>query len=355
MQEGVITSKPTIRKPVAHKVLLKRAIGNEVFVHALLWVLYLLATAYSRREPGLELYQLVFTFNYIIVVTLVNYVFLPRLFYRKRYKAFFGAVAAVLFASMLLEELVLEKIFFPDTRGDYFNPYYALIQISTTVGFFGGFRLAWDYHFTTRAMETLEKEKAESQLNYLKSQINPHFLFNNLNNLYAYALEKSDKVPEMILGLSDILRYVLYESQGTYVSLGRELEQLKHYVALQRTQLEGRGSVTLAIDGEAEGYRIAPLLLFSFVENSFKHSHSSQLAHVNIAITVTVADGRLLFVCTNPYEDVYRDSQHPNGEAKGIGLKNVRERLQLLYADKHELTITEDGQTYTVALDVELV
>jgi len=353
MQEGVAVTKP--HKPISFSALLKRAIANENVVHALLWVLYLLATAYGGREQGLKQYQVAFTLNYVAAVIVVNYVLLPKLFYRKRYRLFLASVALLLTASMLVEELVLEIIYFPDTRGDTFIPYYALIQIGTTMLFFAGFKLAWDYHFKTRELETLEKEKAESQLNYLKSQINPHFLFNNLNNLYAYSLEKSDKVPEMILGLSDILRYVLYESQGTYVSLGRELEQLRHYVALQRTQLEGRGSVTLDIHGEVEGYRIAPLLLFSFVENSFKHSHSSQLDHVKIAIVLEISAGKLHFVCANPYEAVYRDSQRPDGKAKGIGLKNVRERLQLLYPDKHQLAIEEDGQTYRVTLDLELL
>ncbi|MDN5204920.1 histidine kinase [Fulvivirgaceae bacterium BMA10] len=335
------------------KNIFKQLVENEKVVHALLWGLYLIGIAYSKREPSLSLDELVFAVNYILMVMVVNYVLLPRFFYRKKYGWFVISLLATLTTAMFIEELVLEKIFFPDTRGDLFNPYYGLIEIGTILVFFLGFKLAWDYRSKLQQIDQLEKEKFEGQLNFLKSQINPHFLFNNLNNLYSYALDKSDETPKMILRLSNILRYVLYESQDSFVSLSREIYQIRNYVDLQRLQLEGRGEVHFNVEGKSEGYQIAPLLLFSFIENCFKHSHSSQLDQIKIEISITIENKMLYFKCTNPYNDTpdLSNEELPSG----IGLQNVMERLRLLYPKKHQLDMNRDNGVYKVDLELELI
>lgn len=329
-----------------------RAFNNEKTIHFSLWVLYFFGTAFSERNPGLTLDQIVFALNYMGMVFLVNYVYLPGFLYQNKRALFVVATLVTLTASMLLEELVLESIFFPHSRGSYFNPYYGIIEIGTILIFFLGFRLLWDHQKNLQQIDQLQSEKLESQLNFLKSQINPHFLFNNLNNLYSYALRGSSETPRMILQLSEILRYVLYESQGSFVSLTKELQQVENFIELQRLQLEGRGNINLTIKGSPEGYRIAPLMLFSFIENCFKHSNNTVSEGIVIQIHISVEQGKLHFECSNPYNREYMTSDSP---APGIGLKNVKERLTILYPGKHELNIEDAEETYTVRLELDLV
>ena len=323
---------------------------NEKFIHGFLWALYFFVTAYSRRDPGLTMDQVIFALNYMVMVILVNYVFLPQFLYRKKYLGFMGATLAALTITMLIEETILEPIYFPE-RGAYFNPFDGLIEIGSILIFFLGFRLLWDHQVNLQRIDQLQKEKVKSQLDFLKSQIDPHFLFNNLNNLYSYALKGSPETPGMILELSDIMRYVLYESQESFVSLSKELKQIQNYVSLQRTQLKGRGNIELKTEGEVKGFRIAPLILFPFIENSFKHSHDSQLDEIVIKINLSIHDGKLRFACSNPYSEIGKE----NTTSSGIGLKNVRERLELLYPDKYQLDINKAGGFYEVSLELELI
>ena len=154
-----------------------------------------------------------------------------------------------------------------------------------------------------KEVDKLEDAVKESQLQYLKSQINPHFLFNNMNNIYAYALEGSEKTPEIILELSGLLRYMLYECKEKFVPLEKEVEHLRKFVNLYRLQIEDRGKVEFSIEGLIKNHRIAPLILIVFVENAFKHSQSSQSNDIEIDIKVKISDDdKLYFQCSNSYE-----------------------------------------------------
>src|SRR5690606_4936426 len=156
---------------------------------------------------------------------------------------------------------------------------------------------------------------------YLKSQINPHFLFNNMNNLYAYAVEQSPQTPEIILELSSVLRYMLYECTASYVPLKKEIEHLENYINLSKLQIEGRGHVNVDIGTIPSVYCIAPLIISVFVENAFKHSASSQTSNISIEVKVDIdAHGILQFNCNNTY---LAQSNTQNLDA-GIGLKNVK-------------------------------
>lgn len=171
------------------------------------------------------------------------------------------------------------------------------------------------------------------ELQYLKSQINPHVLFNNLNTIYSYALEKPDQAPELILKLSDNLKHVLYESNGQKVPLVKELEYINNYIDFQKIRTENIKEVNYTISGETEQYSIAPLLLITLIENAFKHS----AAKSTISIAINIKDGFLECVCTN----LVRLSKDLD-KYTPIGLENLRKRLSLLYKDKHQLTLTSE-------------
>jgi LytS/YehU family sensor histidine kinase len=202
--------------------------------------------------------------------------------------------------------------------------------------------------------QELEAEKKQQQLaaeiNNLKSQIAPHFLFNTLNNLYGLAVDKSDKLPELMLRLSDLLRHSLYETQKPVVSINDEINVLKSYIELESIRLENDLKLEFDSTGPATAsYQIAPLILIVFVENAFKHAKFVQSAPVDIYIKTSVEDDWFSLTIRNNYNQERESSEN------GIGLVNVKRRLAVLYPDKqHQLTIIKDELFYTVYLELRL-
>jgi len=187
---------------------------------------------------------------------------------------------------------------------------------------------------------SLENEKLNAELAFLKSQINPHFLFNSLNNIYSLAYQKSDKTPEAILKLSEIMRYMLYESNEETVMLDDEINYLQNYIELQKLRFKENVYVDLKVSIDEHDHRIMPLLLISFLENAFKHGISTDAAKP-IRITIHVHEGRLHFKAENAKSHVNKD------QTKGVGLTNLRRRLQLGYPGRHTIEIIETDDYYT--------
>ena len=203
--------------------------------------------------------------------------------------------------------------------------------------------------------QQFEAERKEQQLmaeiNNLKSQIAPHFLFNTLNNLYGLAVEKSNRLPDLMLRLSDLLRHSLYEGQRPLVPVNDEINLLKSYIELESVRLED--DLKLEFDNKVSQeapYQIAPLILIVFMENAFKHAKFVQSAAVNIEIKTTLKDDWFNLTIRNNY------NKEREGSANGIGLTNVKRRLELLYPNsQHQLTIIKDEIFYTVYLQLQLV
>ncbi len=195
-----------------------------------------------------------------------------------------------------------------------------------------------------------QRQQLMAEINNLKSQIAPHFLFNTLNNLYGLAVEKSDKLPDLMLRLSDLLRHSLYETQKAWVPLKEELSVLKSYIELERVRLEH--DLELEYDNpvpEDSGYQIAPLILIVFMENSFKHAKHVKNAPVRIYIKVSLEKGWFGLTIKNNYNPEIKGSEN------GIGLINVQRRLEILYPEgKHQLMIYKDEQFFTIALRLQL-
>jgi two-component system, LytTR family, sensor kinase len=205
-----------------------------------------------------------------------------------------------------------------------------------------------EWYQTTTREKTLEREKIHAELAFLKSQINPHFLFNTINDIYALACTKSDDTPDALLKLSGILRYMLHESNNALVPLEKELDYIKEFIDLQNIGFKGNTHIlfftTPTYRDEAEGFKggidrvsIAPMLLIPFVENAFKHGYFTD-KDKPIDIHCSVENGRILFTCKNAVRKQQKD------KIGGIGLQNVQRRLVLLYPERHQLTIEEkDG------------
>lgn len=193
-------------------------------------------------------------------------------------------------------------------------------------------------------VELVKKEHAEMELQFLKSQINPHVLFNNLNTVYSYALEKPNEAPNLILMLSDNLKHVLYGSNTQKVSLKKEMDYIDNYIAFQKIRTENIKEIEYTKDIDEIEHEIAPLLLITLIENAFKHS----LINSKVVINISVKDSVLYFDCQNQIKVSDSETKHQK-----LGLQNLKKRLSLLYDNKHELKITEN-EIFKVQLKLEL-
>ncbi|WP_261990450.1 sensor histidine kinase [Hymenobacter sp. BT188] len=196
--------------------------------------------------------------------------------------------------------------------------------------------------------EQLEKQAVEAELVNLKSQINPHFLFNTLNNIHTLVYKQAPAAPDAVMHLASLMRYMIYESNAATVPLTRELDYLRDYVSLQQLRYKHSPVVDLQLTGEAESCYIAPLLFIHLLENAYKHS-PARLEPGDLQVRVEVKDDSLAFHVQNP---IAKKPATALEEPGGIGLPNVRKRLALLYPDQHTLTIQNTGETFTVALTI---
>lgn len=278
-----------------------------------------------------------------------------RLFHNKKYLAYFtaGTVSWILF---LCGRTVFQMNYLknePSFRGADFTT--IIINNLTFVIVYLLFITACKYFKDGYITQQFEAERKEQQLmaevNNLKSQIAPHFLFNTLNNLYGLAVQKSDKLPDLMLRLSDLLRHSLYETEKPFVPINDEISVLKSYIGLESVRLED--DLKLVFDDtvpEDSQHAIAPLILIVFVENAFKHAKLVKGHAVNIYIKAMLDGNCFTFTVKNNYNGERQPSSN------GIGLMNVKRRLEVLYPNlKHQLTIIQDEEFYTVNLQLELV
>lgn len=210
-------------------------------------------------------------------------------------------------------------------------------------------RITENLVLNTIIKEQLEKQAVEAELYYLKSQINPHFLFNTLNNIHTLVYKQAPAAPEAVLHLASLMRYMIYESNAPTVPLEKEMAYLQDYISLQQLRYKQNPVVDLTIEGETEVCHIAPLLFIHLLENAYKHS-PARLNPCDIKVWVEVKEGILTFRVQNPVD---KHRANTFDEPGGIGLPNVRKRLTLLYPDKHMLEIHSPGETFTVVLKIE--
>ncbi|NDV42411.1 sensor histidine kinase [Flagellimonas sediminis] len=325
---------------------------KELLFQIILHVIVLLFFSFDRNEETISFNKALFLLYYSGATVVVTYYLMPKFLYKKKYWQFFLGFTIIVATVISIEELIIEPIMFPNTkRGDTFpGLYISLLGLLPVMFILSGCKFGWDALQKQAQIDELKSAIQESEIQFLRSQINPHFLFNNLNNLYSYALQNSPKTPEIILEMSGVLRYMLYESKEQFVPLKKELEQLGNFIRLYKLQIEDRGVVRFDVDDIKEEYRIAPLILIVFIENAFKHSQSGQSSDIEIDVSIKVENDLLEFHCKNNFEVV------PSLDtiAKGIGLQNVRKRLEILYPKKHELEIKESANSYDVYLRLEL-
>ena len=218
-----------------------------------------------------------------------------------------------------------------------------------SIFFFGVIRYTYDYRKLKAMAQQLRIEKQEAELNYLRSQTNPHFLFNTLNNIYALAREKSDLAPESILRLSKILRFMLYETSSDYIGIGQELKVMDDYIALERLRYDESLRVTFTHDIEDMRQALPPLLLIPLVENAFKHGAAETRGQPFVEIHLSVHQRKLTFMVKNSTE---ADAEEKR-VTENIGLSNLRRQLELLYAD-YALSVQQEKTRFIATLHINL-
>lgn len=214
--------------------------------------------------------------------------------------------------------------------------------------------LAWESHYERKAeqerIHQLEKEKLTAELKFLKAQLNPHFLFNTLNNLYSFVVNGSPKAPDMILGLSGILDYVLYRSQQPSVSLSEEIVAIENFINLEKIRYGDR----LQVDYHTAGNRaiqVSPLLLLSLVENAFKHGASGDIDAPKITIDIQEKNDAIICKVWNTKSS--HQGELNDAYKEGIGLSNIKRQLNLVYPHNHELKIADKANSYTILLTIQ--
>ncbi len=288
-----------------------------------------------------------------MMVYLTNYLLIPRLLYRKKYILFIIVFIALIFCCSIFKMYIEEKLF--GTPGffelttrlksriyDNVIPHFLLVSTGAAI------KLLIDYARTQKRMGDLSKEKAETELQFLKSQINPHFLFNSLNSIYFLIDKQNTDARKTLLQFSDLLRYQLYDCNAATIEIEKELAYLKDYINLQQLR-NNNCEITLKENSQMNSFPITPLLLIPFVENAFKHiSH-----HVN--------KKNYVHILLNYHNNVFgfniinsKDNQKSTELQSGIGLANVKRRLELIYPGHHQLTVKDKEETYTVQLDLDV-
>ncbi|HMH34514.1 MAG TPA: histidine kinase [Puia sp.] len=286
-----------------------------------------------------------------LLVYLTNYLLIPGLLYPKKYLLFAVVYGLSVFGIGILKIYINEQLLSPFFHGlDVFSDfrervYDNIIPLFLLASTAAAMKLVTDYVQSQKRLAEISKEKAETELKFLKSQINPHFLFNSLNSVY-FLIDKQNAVArETLLQFSDLLRYQLYECNADTIEIEKEIAYLKDYIHLQQLRKDSNYAVDLHIDNFA-GFRVIPLLLIPFIENAFKHiSHFTEKKNF-IRVELQKKGETFYFVVENSKEDAQRSTE-PKG---GIGLANVSRRLDLLYPGRHDLQIHDANGTFKVEL-----
>ncbi len=342
----------------------------RVWRHIVFWVVHIIL--FSLIYSGSLLPQISFLGELLLTSTIwvvpyilyaypIMYWFIPKYLLKQKYFQFALILIAWAVAGWFLNYLF---------RANVLNPFRDYIKFSPTPGSAVGSPNPWapGSYFNMNMMAgfccmiTLfkywikkerdwmqaEKAKITAELELLKAQVHPHFLFNTLNNIYSFSLESSPKTPELILKLSSLLRYMLYDCKAEQVLLEKEIQVMKNYIDLEKERYGNKIEISLNITGDLKDHYTSPLLLLPFLENAFKHGTSDQLEKPWLSMDLTVKQNTMKCKIANSKNEQVVVSEN------GIGIQNVKKRLELLYPNKHELKMNNGNNFFVVSLFVEL-
>ena len=338
----------SLHTPITRKLVFIHIGGWIAFV-VLLFVLF----GIPIDDPGITLRTLLAIIPLIILFYSNISFFIPKLLALKRVVPYIFTVIGAVILVILLTHWI-ERTFnweFYESRDWYpgIVTSRAILNSLLILTVSGGLKMTKEWFRNEQLKNEMEKEKMASELAMLKSQINPHFLFNNLNNIYSLAIRKSEAAPKAVVMLSDMMRYMLYDSTAHQISLSKEVEHLHNYIDLQKLRLKDHRQVYFTTEGELETKSIEPMLLEPFVENAFKHGDIFHQGG-NVHIVLKSQGNKLHFKVSN----TFASNGHAKDKHSGIGLNNIRKRLKLLYPNEHELNIDDSNNKFVADLKLSL-
>lgn len=343
--------------------MLKHFLYRYKFHHLLFWLLLFGGWYYFRYQDfGSKQQALIMIFIRVIdlalMVYIVNYLLIPKLLYKKMYLLFGISFFVLITVSSIFKIYLLERILYPGRPFTFFGDDFKVRIYDNVIPHFllvstgAAFKLLIDYAKAQRRMGEMAKEKAEAELGFLKSQINPHFLFNSINAVYFLIDKNNAEARQALHKFSDMLRYQLYEIKDEKIPIEKEISFIRDYIDVQRLRREANCLIKLNVDNNVHGFFIEPLLLVPFVENSFKHlSHYSSGRMNEIKIDIARQNGEMTFVISNTTEGKQVNEIKQQG---GIGLPNVKRRLELLYPQKYNLDIHQHDGWFDVELKMKI-
>ena len=334
----------------------RKWLAPQYLLHYLLWMFFLLslvADVYTQynRDP-LRFYIYVFSKTAVIIALVYTSLLVlhPLLFGRKKY-ILYGLSVLLLCAVVGITNTFLERYMSPSLRGRELSVFFGQFTMALRYFFIAVLlQIMIDYYKQKEILRKIEVEKANAELNFLRAQVNPHFLFNTLNNLYGLILQRSDHSAEAVLKLADIMKYILAEGKEDKVPLEKEIRLIQNYTELERLR-KADAAIDFIITGNVNGQQITPLLLLPLIENAFKYGMNTVSRNGFIHITLQAGHNDILFEVKN------NNPPASNKEAlhsMGIGIENLKQRLKLLYPGKYEMQIREDPDFFNVTLQLQL-
>jgi len=342
----------------------------KILYHTLLWMAYVVVLIYFfSAHRGFD-YATKRAFHLIIPQILLVYlnteILIPRLFQQKRYLVYslaliFTLVALYFYFKFTYQLIPFDRSEFPSFRGRPSDgPKRGLVHrgilVFNLVESIAILLISTVTKITSIALKAekesidLKNQHLQSELKFLKSQINPHFLFNALNNIYALAITRSPDTPDKLLELSEMLRYIIYDCQEDTVEVGKEIQYIRHYISLQKLKDDKIQNIKFQTDVDDLKAPIAPMLLLPFVENTFKHGLMKNYEKGWVYIKLEVRDRALTLIIRNNIPD---GNKTPN-TLQGVGLQNVQKRLNLIYPGRHDLDIKNENREFLVRLTILL-
>ncbi|CAH8284033.1 histidine kinase [Mariniflexile fucanivorans] len=334
---------------------------KQILLHVSIWAVFICFNLLQPRmqtEAMLSRIALIFVGN--MALFYINYSYLVTHFLLKNKTSLYAILVFVLLvlSTLIFNEFTPEfkpgpefKPPFPDNKPNSFfhlkliGPFiFNVLLVATGTAF----RVYTEWNRNERKKKEIEVQKSSTELHFLKHQLSPHFLFNSLNSIYSLTTKKSNDAPEAVITLSELMRYMLYETNSEFVPLAKELDYIQNYLKLQRLRIANNTDVTLNIHGSISNQKIRPLLFISFIENAFKYGTDFK-GHTEVKIEINVNGDDLHFKCINIIGNRKTDK-----DSSGIGLQNTKERLELLYSNKHILTVEEKEGRFIVNLELKL-
>lgn len=337
-----------------------RVFESNLIYHLVFWlVFYFFLVAISQRSHSLATGMLInlISISFYSIAVYVNLLFLfPKYLASQKYSHYIILLCLLILVIVPLESIAMyfciphDHITLQSYVTNHINSIFILtffVASSSSI-----YKIINDWFTHQREKVDLQAQTLRSELKYLKSQVNPHFLFNTLNSLYALTLKKSDLAPEIVLRLSEMMRYMLYECNEKEVPLEKEVNYIKNYLELEKLRHGDKFEIDFNLEGATSGLRIAPLMFMPFIENSFKHGLNSQIQAGYVHILIHIQNEQILMKVDNSNPPTMPATK--SKRSGGVGLANIKRRLKLIYPSHHDLDIQKTPNSYHVKLNIDL-